>query len=366
MLSLDVSGFSIGLLSIFIGITWLYYVMKKRNLIKMREKIFRQNGGLLLKQRISSLESGVEPCKIFHAKELETATNNYSEDRILGTGGYGTVYKGILRDQRVVAIKKSRIMDQNQIEQYINELSILTQVNHRNIVKLLGCCLESEVPLLVYEYISNGTLYHHIHHNGEAPWFSWSDRLRIAAECFGALSYLHSQAATPIIHRDIKSQNILMDEKYNAKISDFGVSKLVPADQAHVITRVQGTFGYLDPEYMQTSRLTEKSDVYSFGVILAELMTGRKPISSTAPDEEKSLSIFFLISLESNRLFQILDPRVRREGTLEQLQAVAELIKSCLKLQGDDRPTMREVAMELEVLRKERDLNTMQQRGVSL
>ncbi|XP_073131967.1 wall-associated receptor kinase 2-like [Henckelia pumila] len=346
-------GMSFGFLGIIIAATWLYFGIKSRKLMKLREKFFQQNGGLLLKQQLSSNEVSMKSTKIFTAQELEKATNNYAEDRILGRGGYGTVYKGLLTDpQQIVAIKKSRVMDQNQIEQFINEVIILTQVNHRNVVKLLGCCLETEVPLLVYEYVSNGTLFHHIHNSGGMPWFSWDNRIRIAIESASALSYLHSSAAMPVIHRDVKSPNILLDEYYNAKISDFGASRLVPIDQTQVSTLVQGTLGYLDPEYFHTGQLTDKSDVYSFGVVLAELMTGRKPLSNTKTDDEKSLSTFFLMSLKTNRLFQILDPRVRREGSLEQLQAVAELIKRCLKLHSEERPTMKEVVMELEGLRK--------------
>ncbi|KAL2229561.1 wall-associated receptor kinase 2-like [Sesamum indicum] len=345
-------GLSVGLLSLFIGVTWLYFGIKKRKLARMREKFFQQNGGLLLKQHMSSNNGGLESTKIFSADELEKATNNYAEDRILGRGGYGMVYQGILPDRRVVAIKKSMIMDQSQIEQFINEVIILTQVNHRNVVKLLGCCLESEVPMLVYEFISNGTLYHHIHNYGEISWFAWKDRLRVAAEAAGALAYLHSAASMPIIHRDVKSSNILLDDSYTAKISDFGASRLVPLDQTQVTTLVQGTLGYLDPEYFQTSQLTEKSDVYSFGVVLAELMTGKTPLSLTKSEEERNLATYFIISIKENRFFQILEPRILREGTLEQLQAIGELANRCLNLKGEERPTMKEVAMELESLRR--------------
>ncbi|KAL2500507.1 Wall-associated receptor kinase 2 [Forsythia ovata] len=345
-------GFSTVFVSMIIAMTWLYFSIKRRKLVRMREKFFHQNGGLLLKQQITSNEGGVESAKIFSAEELEKATNNYAEDQILGRGGYGTVYKGILSDERIVAVKKSRIMDQNQIEQFINEVIILTQVNHRNVVKLLGCCLEAEVPLLVYEYVSNGTLFHHIHNSGEMPWFSWENRLKIAAEAAGALSYLHSAASMPIIHRDVKSSNILLDNMYISKISDFGASRLVPIDQTQVTTLVQGTLGYLDPEYFHTSQLTEKSDVYSFGVVLAELMTGKKPLSPTKSEEERNLATYFIMSINENRLFRILEPRILREGTLQQLQGVGELVKRCLNLKSDERPTMKEVAMELEGLRK--------------
>nr|XP_043621304.1 wall-associated receptor kinase 2-like [Erigeron canadensis] len=345
-------GMGFGFLSILVGITWLYFVFKKRNLIKLRRKLFQQNGGLLLKQRITTNEGNVDSTKVFTAQELGKATNNYAEDRILGRGGYGTVYKGILNDQRVVAIKKSRVMDESQIELFINEVIILTQVNHRNVVKLLGCCLETEVPLLVYEYVSNGTLFNHIHGKGTMTWLSLENRLRVAAEAAGALSYLHSATSTPVIHRDVKSANILLDDNYTTKIADFGASRLVPIDQTQVTTLVQGTLGYLDPEYFHTSQLTEKSDVYSFGVVLAELLTGKKSLCMERTEEERNLASLFVMSLKENRLFQILEPRVVREGTLEQLQEIGELVKRCLNLTSDERPTMKEVATQLEGLRK--------------
>ncbi|KAK2996649.1 hypothetical protein RJ639_026521, partial [Escallonia herrerae] len=345
-------GMGFGFLSLLVAMTWLYISIKRRKLIKLREKFFHQNGGLLLKQQVASSEGGVESTKVFTAEELEKATNNYAEDRILGRGGYGTVYKGVLPDKRVVAIKKSRVMDESQIELFINEVVVLAQVNHRNVVKILGCCLESEVPLLVYEYVSNGTLYHHIHGRGGTTWLSWENRLRIAAEAAGALAYLHSAASMPIIHRDVKSSNILLDDHHTTKISDFGASRLVPLDQTQLTTLVQGTLGYLDPEYFHTSQLTDKSDVYSFGVVLAELLTGKIPLCMERPLEERNLATYFIMSMKENRLFQLFEPRVVREGTLDQLQKVAELVKSCLNMKGEHRPTMKEVAMELESLRK--------------
>ncbi|XP_023760203.1 wall-associated receptor kinase 2 [Lactuca sativa] len=344
-------GMGFGFLAILVGTTWLYFGVKKRNLIKLRKKLFQQNGGLLLKQRIMSSEGSVDSTKVFTAEDLEKATNNYAEDRILGRGGYGIVYKGIFSNNLVVAIKKSRVMDETQIEQFINEVVILTQVNHRNVVKLLGCCLESEVPLLVYEYVSNGTLFNHIHDKG-TNWLSLENRLRVAAESAGALSYLHSATSTPVIHRDVKSANILLDDNYTTKIADFGASRLVPIDQTQVTTLVQGTLGYLDPEYFHTSQLTEKSDVYSFGVVLAEILTGRKPLCMERTEEERNLARYFVMALEENRLFKILDPRVVREGTLDQLQEIGELVKRCVNLSSDERPTMKEVAIQLEGLRK--------------
>ncbi|KAL4596091.1 hypothetical protein ACB092_12G139500 [Castanea dentata] len=344
-------GVSVSLLVLVLGISWLYWGLKRRKLIKLKEKFFKQNGGFLLQQQLSKHNGSIETTQIFTEEELKKATNNYHENRILGQGGQGTVYEGILPDNKIVAIKKSKIIDQSQVEQFINEVSILSQINHRNVVKLLGCCLETEVPLLVYEFVTNGTLFNHIHKTDHSSTLQWQLRLQIAVETAGALSYLHSAASTPIIHRDIKSTNVLLDDNYTAKVSDFGASKLVPLDHTQLTTLVQGTLGYLDPEYFHSSQLTEKSDVYSFGVLLAELLTGMKALSFERPEKERNLAMHFVSSMNESRLFEILDQRMLNEGNVEQLNEVAMLAKRCLKLKGEGRPTMKEVAMELEGLK---------------
>lgn len=328
---------------------WFYFALKKRTLIKLKERYFHQNGGLLLKQQLSTRE-GSDCTRIFSAEELKRATCNYDDARILGTGAYGTVYKGVLEDGTTVAIKKSKVMDQNQIDQFINEVVILTQINHRNVVRLLGCCLETKVPMLVYEFISNGTLHKHIHDRDLHDRISWRARLRIATETAEALAYLHSAASMVIFHRDVKSSNILLDDNYTAKVSDFGISRLVPLDQTQVPTLVQGTFGYLDPEYLQTNQLTAKSDVYSFGVVLVELLTGQKPVSFERSRDDSNLAMYFLSSLKCKDLKDFMDRDVMREASVEQLSAVSELARKCLLLRGDKRPTMKEVAQELLII----------------
>ncbi|XP_075664767.1 putative wall-associated receptor kinase-like 16 [Castanea sativa] len=345
-------GAGIGLIVMLVCCSWLYLIVKQRNLTKVKEKFFKQNGGFILQQQHSRQENSTETVKIFTTEELKKATNNYDETLIIGRGGFGIVYKGFLPDNKMVAIKKSKIVDQSQMEQFINEVIVLSQINHRNVVKLLGCCLETSVPLLVYEFIPNGTLFEYIHSESKVSTISWEICLRIATETAEALSYLHSAASTPIIHRDVKSSNILLDSSYTAKVSDFGASRLVPLDQAEVATMVQGTIGYLDPEYLHTSQLTEKSDVYSFGVVLVELLTGRKALSFDKPEVERSLVTYFLLSFKENRLFEILEKYIANEGNAEQLKEVANLAKKCLSLKGEDRPTMKDVAMELEGLRK--------------
>ncbi|KAE8076189.1 hypothetical protein FH972_014853 [Carpinus fangiana] len=349
MIAIGVSS-GIGVLILLVGGWWSYKVIKKRTKIKQKNKFFKRNGGLLLKQQLSSHEANVEHTKLFDSKDLEKATDRFNVNRILGQGGQGTVYKGMLTDGRIVAVKKSKVIDEGKLEEFINEVVILSQINHRNVVKLIGCCLETEVPLLVYEYIPNGTLFQYV--NGQVEEFSltWDMRLRIATEVAGALFYLHSVASRPIYHRDIKSANILLDDKYRTKVADFGTSRTIAIDQTHLTTLVHGTFGYLDPEYFQSSQFTEKSDVYSFGVVLAELLTGEKAISSTKTQESRSLATNFINSIEENNLFSIIDSLVLKEGKKEAISAVANLAKRCLNLNGKKRPTMKEVVKELEAI----------------
>ena len=215
-------------------------------------------------------------------------------------------------------------------------------------VKLFGCCLETEAPLLVYEFISNGTLYHHLHDQGQRS-LSWGNRLRIATEVATSIAYLHSAVSIPIIHRDIKSSNILLDDTLTAKVSDFGASRYIPIEKTGLTTRVQGTIGYLDPMYFYTGRLTEKSDVYSFGVILVELLTRKKPFSYLSTDGDGLVAHFAGLIAEGN-LVQIIDPQVTEEGGQE-VQEVAMLAASCINLRGEERPTMRLVEHTLERLR---------------
>ncbi|XP_027086419.1 wall-associated receptor kinase-like 9 [Coffea arabica] len=344
----------VGVVFLIIATYTLYKVVKKRRTKKRQEKFFKRNGGLLLQQQCSADEGGVEKTMLFSAKELNKASDGFNTNRILGQGGQGTVYKGMLTDGRIVAIKKSKKVDESQLEQFINEVVILSQINHRNVVKLLGCCLETEVPLLVYEFIPNGTLFTLIHNgnNEELP-LTWNLRLRIAIEVAGALAYLHSAVSIPIFHRDIKSSNILLDEKYVAKVSDFGTSRSVTIDKTHLTTVVKGTFGYLDPEYFQSSQFTEKSDVYSFGVVLAELLTRQKPISSATTDEDYNLSLAtrFLMSMEQDSLKNILDPELINQGIEQEVTAAAKLAQRCLNLNGKKRPTMKEVAIGLESIK---------------
>ncbi|CAA7020159.1 unnamed protein product [Microthlaspi erraticum] len=258
----------------------------------------------------------------------------------------------MLVDGRLVAVKKSKVVDEDKLEEFINEVVILSQINHRNIVKLLGCCLETQVPVLVYEYISNGNLFEYLYEEfDDYTITTWEVRLRIAINVAGALSYLHSAASSPIYHRDVKSTNIMLDEKYGAKVSDFGTSRTVTVDHTHLTTVVSGTVGYMDPEYFQSSQFTDKSDVYSFGVVLVELITGEKPVSFLRSQENRTLATYFTHVMKENKLFDVIDARIRDGCKMNQVTPAGKIARKCLNMKGRKRPSMREVSMELEKIR---------------
>lgn len=342
----------LGLLFLVVGILGLVLLIRKRRRVISSRKFFRRNGGLLLKQQLTTTNDGnVEMSRIFSSEELKKATDSFSVKRVLGKGSQGTVYKGMLVDGKIIAVKRSKVIDEDKLETFINEIILLSQINHRNIVKLLGFCLETEVPILVYEYVPNGDMFKRLHDESDDYTMTWEVRLRIAIEIAGALSYMHSAASFPIYHRDIKTTNILLDEKYGAKVSDFGTSRSVTIDQTHLTTLVAGTFGYMDPEYFLSSQYTDKSDVYSFGVVLVELITGEKPLSRIRSEEGRGLATHFLEAMKENRVINIIDIRIQDERNLDQLLAVAKLARKCLSRKGSNRPNMREASIELERIR---------------
>ncbi|KAL8226334.1 hypothetical protein R6Q57_016166 [Mikania cordata] len=328
----------------------LYYGLKQRRTIKSREMFFKKNGGLILQKILFESKQPTHMAKIFAARVLEKATNNFNKANVIGQGGYGTVYKGTLEDQTMVAIKKSKSIDETQIEQFINEVIILSEVSHSNIVRLLGCCLETQTPLLVYEFVTNKTVFHHLHEKDCASSMTFERRLNIATQTAEALAHIHS--TTQIIHRDIKSSNILLTDDYTVKVSDFGISRFIPKDQTHIQTLVHGTLGYIDPEYFRSGILTEKSDVYSFGMVLVELITGRKVFSHDGTESELDLAMFFVLTLENGCLIQILDDQIKKYGMSEHINYIAKLAKDCTQLEGRKRPSTEAVKEELVKLRQ--------------
>lgn len=297
---------------------------------------------------------------IYPYKDIEKATNSFSEKQRLGTGAYGTVYSGKLYNDEYVAIKRIKYRDNESIEQVMNEIKLISSVSHPNLVRLLGCSIEYGEQILVYEFMSNGTLNQHLQRE-RGNGLSWPVRLKIATETAQAISHLHSAIDPPIYHRDIKSSNILLDENFGSKVADFGLSRLGITEishASHVSTAPQGTPGYVDPQYHQDYHLSDKSDVYSFGVVLVEIITGLKVVDFSRPHNEVNLASLAVDRIRKGLLDDIidpiifLDPQATSEGwTLSSIHKVAELAFRCLAFHRDMRPCMTEVATELEQLR---------------
>ncbi|KAF8781090.1 hypothetical protein HU200_001065 [Digitaria exilis] len=320
---------SVGGVVLVIVMACAYLIRERRSLQLIKQRYFRQHG----------------------ETELQEATDMFNDKRVLGHGGHGTVYKGLLKDNTEVAVKRCMTIDEQHKKEFGKEMLILSQINHKNIVKLFGCCLEVEVPMLVYEFIPHGTLFQLIHGN-HGRQISLATRMQIAHQSAEALAYLHSCASPPILHGDVKSSNILIDSDYAAKVSDFGASILAPTDESQFVTLVQGTCGYLDPEYMQTCQLTDKSDVYSFGVVLLELLTRKKPLNLEGPEHEKSLALRFISVAKEGKLEEILDDQIMNDENMDVLEEVADLAKQCLEMSGENRPSMKEVSERLDRSRK--------------
>ncbi|EEF38149.1 wall-associated receptor kinase-like 20 [Ricinus communis] len=337
------SSLSVLLLAITIGVP-LY--KHNKGIKEAQERLARH------REEILSAD-GSKTAKLFTGKEIKKATNSFSKDRLIGAGGYGEVYKGVLDDGTVVAVKCAKLGNTKSTDQLLNEVRILCQVNHRSLVGLLGCCVELVQPILVYEYIQNGTLLDHLGGLDGQSRLSWTCRLRIAHETAECLSYLHTSATPPIYHRDIKSSNILLDDKLNAKISDFGLSRLAYSDLSHISTCAQGTIGYIDPEYFRRFQLTDKSDVYSFGVVLLELLTSMKAIDFDRGEDNVNLVIYVQRMVEEEKFMEIIDPLLKEKASsleLESIKALALLALDCLEERRENRPSMKEVAEEIEYI----------------
>ncbi|KAG5549952.1 hypothetical protein RHGRI_015044 [Rhododendron griersonianum] len=291
----------------------------------------------------------------FSFEELKKYTNNFSETNDIGTGGYGKVYRGILPNGQLVAVKRAQTGSMQGGHEFKTEIELLSRVHHKNVVSLVGFCFEQGEQMLVYEYIPNGTLKESLSGKSGIK-LDWMRRLRIALGMARGLQYLHELANPPIIHRDIKSTNILLDDHLNAKVADFGLSKLLgDPGKGHVSTQVKGTMGYMDPEYYMTQQLTEKSDVYSYGVVMLELVTARQPI-------DKGKYIVREVRQKMDRtkvgynLQEIIDPAILGI-TLGGLEKFVDLALRCVEEAGVERPTMGEVVKEIESIMQIAGLN---------
>ncbi|PSS26048.1 Receptor-like serine/threonine-protein kinase [Actinidia chinensis var. chinensis] len=281
--------------------------------------------------------------------ELEMATRGFADENVIGEGGYGVVFRAVLTDGSVVAVK-NLLNNKGQAEKEFKvEVEAIGKVRHKNLVGLLGYCAEGARRLLVYEYMDNGNLEQWLHGDvGPVSPLTWDIRMKIVVGTAKGLAYLHEGLEPKVVHRDVKSSNILLDRKWNPKVSDFGLAKLLEPEKSHVTTRVMGTFGYVSPEYASTGMLNEWSDVFSFGVLLMEIVTGRNPVDYSRPPGEMNLVDWFKGMVASRRGEEVVDPLIQVQPAPRALKRVLLVCLRCIDLDVKKRPKMGQIVHMLE------------------
>ncbi|KAI8566851.1 hypothetical protein RHMOL_Rhmol02G0074200 [Rhododendron molle] len=297
-------------------------------------------------------------CRRFTLDEVLLATDNFDDALVIGIGGFGKVYRGFIDNgATTVAIKRLNAESNQGAEEFWTEVKLLSKFHHTNLVSLIGYCNENQEMILVYEYIARGTLADHLYKSsGEessksmSQYLTWAQRLNICLGAARGLNYLHTGAEQRIIHRDVKTTNILLDKNWVAKVSDFGICKLITSQATtHVSTKVKATRGYWDPEYLITGQVTRKSDVYAFGVVLLEVLCGRPPLDDKLEEEQISLIYWAKMYIEKGKLDRIMDPSINGKTTPHSLKYLAKLASNCLHTEPKKRPTMSEVVKSLEI-----------------
>ncbi|XP_019056636.1 PREDICTED: proline-rich receptor-like protein kinase PERK9 [Tarenaya hassleriana] len=290
---------------------------------------------------------------LFTYEELVKARAGFSSDNLLGEGGFGCVYKGFLPDGRIVAVKQLKSGGGQGDREFKAEVETISRIHHRHLVSLVGYCISENRRLLIYDYVPNNNLYFHLHASGR-PVLDWATRVKIAAGAARGIAYLHEDCHPRIIHRDIKSSNILLENNFDARVSDFGLAKLALDANTHVTTRVVGTFGYMAPEYASSGKLTEKSDVFSFGVVLLELITGRKPVDTSQPLGDESLVEWArpLLShaLETEEFDALVDPELGGNYVESEMFRMIEAAAACVRHSAIKRPRMGQIVRAFDSL----------------
>lgn len=336
------------------------------NIIAIPQQPEEAKSGPVLVKKLSHLISmGNGGLEEFSIDDLLQATDNFSNEHKIGTGSFGSVYLADLQirgETRRMAIKRAEVSksssqnagmkrQEDKDNAFLNELEFLSRLNHRNLLRLYGYCEDSNERILIYEYMNNGTLHHHLHKTSVSPLNTWPARIKTALDAAKGIEYLHVYAVPPIIHRDIKSSNILLDDTWTAKLSDFGLSLLRPVDvETPLATRAAGTFGYMDPEYYKFEQLTIKSDVYSFGVVMLEILSGRKAIHKNDNGVPRNLVDYMFPYIEADEIHRVLDRKVPPPTPFE-IEAVTYmgyLAADCVSPIGKDRPSMSEIVNGLE------------------
>ncbi|KAK2445937.1 Protein kinase superfamily protein [Trifolium repens] len=330
---------------------WIYHnnssKSKRKNVLNRDAE--KGNTSTQILSKFSSIElvgmrKGIVP--IIDYKQIEKSTNNFEENNILGVGGFGCVYKAQFDENLVVAVKKLHCQTQYAETEFENELELLSKIQHPNIISLLGCSINGEMRFIVYELMQNGSLEAQLHGPSQGSRLTWYMRMKIALDTASGLEYLHEHCYPPVIHRDMKSSNILLDANFNATLSDFGLAIIDGSQKKNI--KFSGTLGYVAPEYILDGKLTDKSDVYAYGVVLLELLLGRMPVEKLAQAKCQSLVTWAMPQLtDRSKLPNIVDPVIKDTMDLKHLYQVAAVAVLCLQPEPSYRPLITDVLHSL-------------------
>ncbi|MCO5554263.1 hypothetical protein L7F22_007791 [Adiantum nelumboides] len=333
----------------------VYYLYMRRKVKKTSQKAYKRPrlvSDSFARPHPQNTAVETSAAQVFTYKQLQSATNNFDEANLIGHGGFGSVFRGMLADGKIAAIKQLDQASKQGDFEFRVEVDMLSKLNSPYLLGLLGYCADQDHRLLVYDYMSNGSLQEHLYSTGtpgSPPFLDWETRMRVALNSARGLEYLHELVNPPVIHRDFKSSNILLDENFNAKVSDFGLAKLGSDKIGGLVsTRVLGTHGYVAPEYAMTGHLTTKSDVYSYGVVLLELLTGRVPVDMKRPSGQGVLVSWALPRLtDRKKLAEMVDPVLEGQYAMKELIQVAAIAAMCVQPEADYRPLMTDVVQSL-------------------